>query len=854
MSLGSPSTTPPTQDSRSLAYTPVADAWDEMLAAPGEPRPHWAPFVRWLDGLAPPEMARRWEQARRLIHENGVTYNVYGDPRGMHRPWELDALPLLIAPAEWVGVERALVQRAQLLNLILADLYGPQRLLRERHLPAELVWAHPGFLRPCHGIRHPRDVLLHLYAADLARAPDGGLWVMADRTQAPSGAGYALENRLVLSRTLAEVFRDCHVQRLASFFATLRATLGSLALHHRDNPRVVLLTPGPYNETYFEHAYLARYLGFTLVEGGDLTVRDDAVYLKTLGGLEPVDVILRRLDDAFCDPLSLRADSSLGVAGLVHAVRAGNVMVANALGSGLIETSALMAFLPGLCRLLLGEELEMPSVATWWCGQDDAMAYVTEHLERLVIKPAFPASGLEPVFGHALDAAERDALLRRLRARPHEYVAQEQVALGTAPVWLDERVEPRHLVLRSFLVASDDGYRAMPGGLTRVATSRDSLVVSMQRGGGSKDTWVLSDRPVSPVTLLRPPGPPIELRRGGSEVPSRVADNLFWLGRQVELAESTARLLRTVAARLADEASGSEVVELPVLLAVLAAHVGLEGGPPELPAGADHAARRRVVHRSLRDESAPRALRATIVAAQRLASISRDQISLDTWRVLKQLDAHLRPRGATAPMLGETLDSLSQIVLSLAAFSGLGMENMTRGQGWRFADMGRRIERALFLVTLLRGTLIRSRDDETPVLEALLEIADCAITYRRRYLGAVQVAAVLDLLLTDETNPRSVVFQVQALAEHVERLPRAGGEGRRTPEERIAIGMLTRLRLVEPETLDEADAAGMRGRLAALLDDIAAEVPALSDAVTQSYLSHAVGPQPLSTVVTGGAT
>jgi uncharacterized circularly permuted ATP-grasp superfamily protein/uncharacterized alpha-E superfamily protein len=853
MKRGSPSTTPPAPAARSLAYAQAADAWDEMLAAPGKPRPHWEPFVRWLEGLPASDMARRWEQARRLIHENGVTYNVYGDPRGMQRPWELDALPLLIAPAEWARLERALVQRAQLLNLILADLYGPQRLVRERLLPAELVWAHPGFLRACHGIRQPRDIFLHLYAADLARAPDGGLWVIADRTQAPSGAGYVLENRLVVSRTLAEVFRDCQVQRLARFFATLRATLGSLAPRHHENPRVVLLTPGPYNETYFEHAYLARYLGFTLVEGGDLTVRDDAVYLKTLGGLEPVDVILRRLDDAFCDPLSLRPDSSLGVAGLVQAVRAGNVVVANALGSGVIETSALMAFLPGLCRVLLGEELALPSVATWWCGQDDALAYVAGHLDHLVVKPAFPARGLEPVFGQSVDAAERDALLRRIRARPHEYVAQEQIALGTAPVWLDERVEARHLVLRSFLVAGDDGYCAMPGGLTRVGTARDSLVVSMQRGGGSKDTWVLSDRPVAPATLLRPPGAPIELRRGGSELPSRVADNLFWLGRQVELAEGMARLLRTVTARLADEAGGSEVVDLPALWATVAAHLGPATSAPALEEGADHVARRRFVFRLLRDESVGRGLRAPIAAARRLASISRDQISLDTWRVLNQLDDRLGPRSVATPTLAATLDDLNQIILSLAAFSGHGMENMTRGQGWRFADMGRRIERALFLVTLLRP-LAHAHADETPILEALLEIADSAITYRRRYLGTVQVAAVLDLLLTDETSPRSVVYQLRALAEHVAHLPRAGGDGRRTPEERIAIGTVARLRLVEPEALDEVDGTGTRPRLVALLDEITAEVPALSDAVTQSYLSHAGGPQPLSTAVSGGAT
>lgn len=852
------STTSSPTDSRAdaeprLAYAPAADVWDEMLAAPGQPRPHWAPVVRWLRVQGRTEMARRWEQGRRLIHENGVTYNVYGDPRGMHRPWELDAVPLVVSSGEWSRLERALAQRAHVLNLVLTDLYGEQRLVRDGLLPAELVYANPAFLRPCHGVALPGDVALHVYAADLARAADGRFWVIADRTQAPSGAGYALENRIVVSRTLPEVFRECRVQRLAAFFGTLRDGLRGLALRHRENPRIVLLTPGPYNETYFEHAYLARYLGFTLVEGADLTVRDSVVYLKTLGGLEPVDVILRRMDDAFCDPLSLRTDSSLGVAGLMQAVRARNVVVANSLGSGVVETAALMAFLPSLCKHLLDEELAMPSVATWWCGHEDALDYVVEHLESLVIKPAFPVFGLEPIFGSALSAAAREALLARVRARPHEYVAQEQVALSTAPVWTRDGLQPRHVVLRTFGVASADGYRVMPGGLARVATSRESLVVSMQRGGGSKDTWVGADGPVSAMTLLRPPGAPIELTRGGSELPSRVADNLFWLGRYVERAEGTVRLLRAVLSRLADEASGSEVPELPILLAALAAHAGLEDDLIAPDYDANAAMRERAVLDFLRAHAPTRALRPTLASAQRLASISRDQISLDTWRVLNQLEDYLPPRDQVRALgLGEAIERMNQLVLAMAAFNGLSLENMTRGQGWRFTDIGRRIERSLFLVTFFRHTMVVPCRDETRLLEALLETADSAITYRRRYLGTVQPAPVLDLLATDETNPRALVYQVRALAEHVERLPRAGGEALRTAEERIAIAALARLRMAVPAELAAIGLHGERVQLADLLQQLSSELASLSDAVTQSYLSHAATTRPLPGYGMGG--
>src|ERR1700677_4523292 len=379
-------------------YRPTDGVYDEMAAAPGVLRPHWDTFIGLMSGLGGGELARRWRIARQRIRDNGVTYNVYGDPLGMDRPWNLDSIPLLIPPAEWNALEAGLIQRAHLLNYILADLYGPQQLLRGGLLPPALVFANPGFWRSCHGMPRAVHPYLHLLAVDVARSPDGQWWVLADRTQAPSGAGYALENRIVIAETFPDLFREFQVQRLASFFRLFRNTLLNLSPSRRDNPRVVILSPGPFNETYFEHSYLARYLGFTLVQGGDLTVRDSRVFLKTLEGLKQVDVILRRVDDGFCDPIELRSDSYLGVAGLLQAVRAGNVTVANALGSGLIETSAFMPFFPGLCRRMLGEEMKLPAAATWWCGEAPALQYVLDNLDYLVIKPAFPSRAMEPVF------------------------------------------------------------------------------------------------------------------------------------------------------------------------------------------------------------------------------------------------------------------------------------------------------------------------------------------------------------------------------------------------------------------------------------------------------------------------
>src|SRR5579871_4661368 len=521
--------------------------YNELAPDGVTPRPHWSSFIESLQAIGSEELAHRWEHAERRIRENGITYNIYTDPQGANRPLAIDPIPLLISAEEWRFLEAGITQRAELLSLILEDIYGSGELLARGDIPSPLLFSNPAFLRPLAGIKIPKHSALHLLGVDLARSPDGRWWVLADRTQSPSGSGYALENRTIISDVLPDTFRGSNVRRLASFFRTQREAL--LSLSNSDHPRAVVLTPGPFNETYFEHSYLARYLGFTLAEGADLTVRDRYVYLKTVEGLQPVDVILRRVDDSFCDPLDLRGDSFLGVAGLVDAVSAGNVVVANALGSGVIETAAIMPFLPGLSRKLLGEPLKLPSVATWWCGQEYALDWVLDHLGEVVVKPAFPQRGMEPIFGADLAKAEKQKIGDQLRARPYEYVAQEQVALSTAPVWDQGRLFSRSLVLRTYVLNTGSGWVAMPGGLVRVAGA-DGQVVSMQRGGRSKDAWVLWDEPVDTFSLLRPRNLPVQLQHSPVDLPSRAADHLFWLGRYAERSESIARLLRCLISRV----------------------------------------------------------------------------------------------------------------------------------------------------------------------------------------------------------------------------------------------------------------------------------------------------------------
>jgi uncharacterized circularly permuted ATP-grasp superfamily protein/uncharacterized alpha-E superfamily protein len=816
-------------------YAADPNVLDEMIEADGSLRPYWRQFFSMLDELGPEELRHRWDQAKRLIHENGVTHNVYGDPSGLDRPWSLDLIPLLVPSEQWNRVCAGLIQRARLLDELLKDLYGPANTVAEGYLPPELLWANPGFLRPCHDIHLPQDRWLHLYAADLVRNSAGDYEVLNDRTQAPSGAGYSLENRIVLSRALPSLFRQCNVERLAPFFGVLRDSLTSLALSNRENPRVVLLTPGPYNETYFEHSYLARYLGYSLVQGNDLTVRDNIVYLKTLGGLQRVDVILRRVDDNFCDPVELYSGSYLGLPGLLQAIRLGNVVVANALGAGALQAPGFLPFLPALCRRLLDEDLQLPSVPTWWCGQPKEMQHVLDRMGEMVIKSAYPTPGEDPIFGHTLTRAQMAALAEKIKVRPDKYVGQSQIAGRTTPALIDQELRPRRFVVRAYLAAQADSYTVMPGALTRVTQSGDSLLVSLQQGGGSKDTWILTDEPVNYVTLLPPPSQSVVLSRGGGDLPSRIADDMFWLGRYVERAESQVRLARELCIRMVDQSGSENAYAIEVLSAVWRDELHLAGAEltSEFMSG-------------ILGDVRSGGLREVIKSVHSLARILRDQISGDAWRVLQEIherveDFQIRDDYPSAGVQ-ELLDSL---VLAFAAFTGLASDSMPRGQAWQFLDIGRRIERAAFVAQLQRDTLVESSAD--PVLfEAILEIADSLQTYRRRYLTHWDTQAIADLLLADETNPRSALYQIALIGDHLATLPRDAARPNTHQDHRLILKLRTLIELANLTEICSAPSGSRREALNVFLSDILDQLRAITDAITQMYFSHATVSQVLA--------
>ncbi len=843
-----------TVNSNCRGYQPAPGSYDEMYLHDGQIRPHWRYLASALENIGPDGLRVRWRESRRLLRDNGVTYNIYGDPQGIARPWELDLIPLLIKSDDWATIEHGLIQRAELLKQIMLDLYGARKLLQCGLLPAELIFDQDSLLLPCDGIEVPGKQPLVFYASDLIRLPNGDLRIIGDRSQAPSGAGYALENRMVLSRVLPSLFRDSHVHRLAGFFRTLRTTLRNLAPRPADSIRVVLLTPGPRNEAYFEHAYLANYLGYTLVQGDDLTVRDGAVWARTLNGLERVDVILRRVDDIQCDPLELRSESMLGVPGILQAVRAGNVTLANALGNRILEHPALGAFLPAICKELLGEELEILGVQTWWCGRAKDLNFVLDNLSNLIIKRTRDGADKQCLLGSNLSSNELSDLKAAILATPAAYVGQEIVPAATAPILDQQRLEPRMAVLRTFLVAENEGYAVMPGGLTRIASDSDSLIVSNHLGGLGKDTWVLASEPVLPDSLLVTPSTYSPAVRVISEVSSRVADNLYWIGRYAERAEGLVRLLRIIVLRINERLGGMQELEQDHCLHLLLA--ALTQQTLTFPGFVGEGAVKLLAHPDpellslLTDLQRIGGLPQTLQALGLAAWSVRDRMSMDTWRIVNSIDEQtLMLVEQPITELEGALDRLDPLITALVAFTGLTRENMTHSQGWLFLEIGRRVERITNTTTLLQTTLVPQSGDrsESLLAESILGVTDSLITYRRRYQTGTRVGALLDLVFQDERNPRSLAFNLSKLQGLVKSLPK---------ESSINVGLSNIEKMVLEATnlvrLADIDALASipkhdskRSILEKALVRIGEIMPNLSDELTAFYFRHEDRPHTL---------
>lgn len=830
-----PTSLPPAVHDLLSDYAP-GSGWDELLDADGKVRPAWEYLLAQLNALGLGELQARHEETQRLLRENGVTFNAHEDGRAASRAWTLDPIPLPILTDEWAQLEAGLAQRSRLLNRLAADLYGARTVFRRGVLPPELVHAHPGFLHAAWGALPANARWLVFHAIDFTRDEQGRWLVLGDRAQAPSGAGYALENRITLARALPTVYREAPLKRLASFLETERVTLARLAPRHVDKPNVVLLTPGPASQGFFEHAYLANYLSLSLVQGEDLVVRDGKVSLKTLGGLQPIDVILRRVTDGWCDPLELRGDSMLGVPGLLAAVREGGVVLANALGIGAIENPGLVPFLPALCRELLGEELLLQPVKSYWCGDGESLEAVLDRLDSLVIHQLTEQTITD---GLHLDAAARATLAARIRSAPHLYVAQEHVRPAHAPVWDGRKLVAQPVMMRGFCVAEEDGYRVMPGALG--AVSADGRMAA--QGGTTKDVWVLAESAQPHVSLLRQAHGPIVVTRDGADLPSRVADNLFWLGRYGERYDSRARLLREALLRLLERGEGAgEDGCLEDLLIALGIELGsVDAGPR----GRYLALRRAFL--GVFDEQNDGGLREIFAGMLRNGRAVRDHLGDESFRVLNRLRESLRDL-PSPPSASAGRKALEEHLTLLTAFFGLCNETMPHHYGWRFLDIGRFVERVLSTLTMLELVFVKSEHPGVPLWEVMLATTDNLTAYRRRYRSALHPSAILDLLLFDEDNPRSVGYLLRRLRRQIERLPHPKATPYRSAEERLILEAQTTLALADIGTLAEVTADGdPKGQraLGKLLRRLRAPLAELSEALSNGHFSHSEKPRQL---------
>ncbi len=815
--------------------------YNEAFDSSGVPRPAWRPLIEAARRTPLSDFAHRSAQANQMVAENGVTFNVFHEGTQSQRPWQLDLIPYILDADQWRLLDAGLRQRARLMDWIVKDCYGKQTLIRSGLLPPEVLFANPGYLRPFCGI-HKTGPSIIAAAAELARDASGQWRVMADRAEAPAGAAFALENRIVVSRTIPPALHEQPVQRLAPFFLQVQDTLRKLGSRLAENPRIVLLSPGSKYSYYFEDVYLARYLGYSLVEGADLAVRDNRVYLKTLSGLVPIDVILSRGVERGIDPLELGGGEPHGVPGLLRVHREGQVVIANIPGSGLVESPIFMAFLPALCRRCLGEDLLLPSIATWWCGDSKQSQFVRDHLDELVIKPAFQASGNEEILPRTLSAEARQHLIDRIAAKPHQYVAQELIERSAVPVFHQGAVGVGHVALRTFLVADGADYSVLPGGLARVAVTSGPMELSIAAGASSKDVWVLADGPVPQVSLLISESEPVPLRRTNAVFPSRVAYDLFWFGQSLDRADFLCRLLRAVIERLTTESS-TDSPELPSLVRAL-----VDDGQVEASFVIDSLSARlpslaAALPGMVADADETRGLSAAISELFRLASLERLWMSPDTFRKVRETAE--KYQSASVPGwrgLVDLLDTLNQMILDLAAVSGLIHDGMVRGPAWHVMDMGRRIQRVRDTAGLLRSLLTQGQTLDRPLLRALLEIIDCRMTYRSRYMENVQQNAVLDLCLTDETCPRSIASQLIALAAHIDSLPSDESMLLRTEEKRIVMSSVHAVRMISHEILEEPNAI----EILRILNELEPQMDQLSVVLTSKYLLHSADPRQIN--------
>ncbi len=821
---------------------------DEMFTPQNGVKPYWNKLLTEFDKLGYDGLMARQRDMDWLLSENGVTYNVYNDPQGLHRPWNLHVVPFLLRQAEWQTVENGLKQRAQLLNLVLKDIYGEGNLIKNGIVPHEVIHGHRGFLRQCSGIEYSTEKFLSIYAADLSRGTDGRLWVVNDRAEAPSGMGYALENRSTTSRILPEMYAKMNVKRLSGFFKDFNQMLVDASPVKKDNPNIAILTPGSHNETYFEHAYLSSFLGYPLVQGNDLVVRDGFVWMKSLQGLKQIDVILRRVDDAFTDPLELREDSQLGVAGLLDVVRRKNVSIINPVGSGVIENPGLIPFMPAIAKYLLNEDLILPQIASWWCGQERERKFVLNNLSQLVIKRIDRTNRESIHFAEFMTTQQLNDLKKEIELTPYRFVAQEKISFSTAPNLVDGTIESRNLVTRTFCIASNKDYSVMPGGLVRVAPDRETIRVSNQRGGTSKDFWVLEDSPVK-EDLSRHWQKRSSLAASGlNDLPSLTAENLYWAGRYVGRTLVNARFLRMVMRQMALVQNKNEKPDSVKLQVLFKAVTHLTG---TYPGFAEKSSKGKMAMEDpmqemlsvILDKDRPGSLAHNLAMFGNSYYSIRNLWSSDMWRVFENIQKIWQSfEESQDRSINKILKVLNQLITRLIAFMGLIEESILVQQGLLLYFIGLQLEQSMLTITKCRSLLTIKYEDqvEYDLLEYLLTSHESLNIYRYSYRSHIQLEHLLDLVVLDLEYPRSLTFMLNRIQKDIARLPHSRKDNNLSNYQKYIFDAFSKLRLAESSNLvkTKSETDFFRKDLDELLETLSELLYKTSQSISSTYFNH----------------
>jgi uncharacterized circularly permuted ATP-grasp superfamily protein/uncharacterized alpha-E superfamily protein len=819
-------------------YLKIASKNDETIDKDGNIKPIWANLFNNLQHLGLDNLNQRSLDIKNKLKENGVTYNISTQNSGENRAWKLDSIPFLYDANEWDTIKKGLVQRAVLLNEIYKDFYGSQKLIKDGVFPAHVLYGNDGFLPPCMDIKNPFKNQLSMYAVDFSRGPDQRLWILDNRTQSPSGSGYALENRGLLSSFLPELSKGIEPKKLAPYFNSFHTAITKNGKINSSELNIVYLTPGPFNETFFEHSYLASYFGYTLAQGSDLVVRSSSVFLKTVKGLEKVDVIIRRIDEDFSDPLELRKESQLGIPGLLQAMRAGNVIVINPPGTGILENHMLLPFMKSASRAILGEDLLMPNIATWWCGQPKELNYVLENLPKLIVKKGNRKIRHSSIFCRTLNEAELAKLREEIKQNPRDFVAQEECVLFTSPSLVDGQILPRLSATRAFLVSDGDSFKVMDGGLTRSSADPEKFVISNQLGGISKDTWIVDQHFLPQKEKLVFNSDKFSHRF--NSLPSRAAENMFWAGRNTERVLTTVKFSRVILQFIQEEFS-MDVKQQPHTLTILSktleALTYVNSEDFDFSKLETHS---KYIQAVVSTRKKPGTVVSNLRNLLNCATTVNEKWNHDTKRYINAIENSMEEIG-TIKTTHQTQRILERLQSRLFGFYGILGESFPRDDSYYFFEAGKYLERAINQVVLIKNIFLlkQSSEIEKELLETLLHNNNILVFYRQLYKSFMNLETTLDMLLLDETLPCSVSFLINKLNNNLQKLPKETFGVRLTPTLALVLETQTMVRLTKVEDLGvyNEDSHEMFN-LHSFLDKIEELLSKVTENLTNQYFTH----------------